>query len=333
MSCPRRVALLGSLLTVGACVNGEKVSAIEGESMDASAGAGGSASSPSSADASVEAGAEAGGESDANGETAGSATTGAGSAATTAAPSSSATAEPETTTDTEPGELPPENGLYTDLVDTVIVEVDYAEGAEPETDEVVGFGDPWDVLENNLEALFADNPKALLIDRTLEQMQDIGPMEDEDFTASRLREIAGEFRDDLTTETTRTYYIVYVGGYYANGEGRRPGVLGVSVGNGVIGMFKPVLRNSGGFTIALTGQAVLVHELGHAAGLVNTGVPLTSDHQDVEHGKHCTNRECVMYWTVNGSDAAVEFVVNNLTSPEAVLWGDECLDDIYAADE
>lgn len=277
----------------------------------------------------------------ANTSAGGSSQTSNGSAESTGAstgepPSGSTSPGTATTTTASTGEPPndaPEDGLYTDLVDTVIVEIDYAEGAEPYTGDSPGFGDPWDVLANNLDTLFAENPKTMMIDRDLADMQNVGVLEGEDFPSSRLHELADMYRDQETTETTRAFYLIFVDGYFADDSGQRRGVLGVSVGQNVIGMFKPVVRSAGGLTPELLEQAVLVHEVGHAAGLVNAGVPLISAHQDEEHGKHCTNQDCVMYWTVDGSDDAIDFVLNNVTSSDATLWGSECLDDIYSADE
>lgn len=237
----------------------------------------------------------------------------------------------DSTTNNE-GETPdaPEGGLYTDLVDTVIVEVDYESGAAPDTGTKPGFGPLWDVFEGNVQRLFEDNPKDLQIDREPEQQQDLGPIEAEDFTSGDLHDLARLHRDHQSTTTTAAFYIVFVDGYYADDSGRRGTVLGVSVGQNVIGMFKPVI-DSMLLNADIVEQAVLVHEFGHAAGLVNAGVPPTSEHQDIENGRHCTNEDCVMYWAVDGTDASLDFVLGNLTSSESELFGSECIDDVRAA--
>ncbi|MCR9166191.1 MAG: hypothetical protein ACE37F_32110 [Nannocystaceae bacterium] len=225
----------------------------------------------------------------------------------------------------------PEDGLYTDAIDTIIVEVDYESGAQPETGNRVGFGAVWDVFETNAEALFSENPKTLVVDREPGDQQDIGALDAESFTASDLRALADEHRDAVPTEGTRTYYVLWVDGTYADDSGPRPSVLGVSVGDNVIGMFKPTLRNGGGLFVDLLEQAVLVHEFGHASGLVNAGVPLQSDHQDEENGRHCTNEDCVMYWALDGVESALDQVLASVVAPDTVLWGELCLDDVRAA--
>lgn len=75
-------------------------------------------------------------------------------------------------------------------------------------------------------------------------------------------------------------------------------------------------------------QATLIHEFGHAIGLVNNGVPLASQHQDTAHGAHCTNDRCVMFWQVEGANDAAQFVRDAVIGNDTILWGDECLMDV-----
>lgn len=79
-------------------------------------------------------------------------------------------------------------------------------------------------------------------------------------------------------------------------------VLGVFFENGRIAMF-PDAINQGGllgsqFGAADVERAVLVHEFGHAIGLVNLGIPMQRNHEDADHEKHSANAQSVMYWKV-----------------------------------
>ena len=43
---------------------------------------------------------------------------------------------------------------------------------------------------------------------------------------------------------------------------------------------------------------VITHEFGHILGLTNFGTTMVENHEDAEHGKHCNNESCLMYWAV-----------------------------------
>ena len=75
-------------------------------------------------------------------------------------------------------------------------------------------------------------------------------------------------------------------------------------------------------------QSTLVHESGHAIGLVNNGLPMTSTHEDTAHRAHCSNPDCVMYWQNEGSDALKTFVLNRLNNPSLVMYDQACLKDV-----
>jgi hypothetical protein len=45
-------------------------------------------------------------------------------------------------------------------------------------------------------------------------------------------------------------------------------------------------------------NVLLQHEFGHLLGLVDQGSPMQQDHKDTDNGAHCTNRSCLMYFSV-----------------------------------
>lgn len=96
-------------------------------------------------------------------------------------------------------------------------------------------------------------------------------------------------------------HVVYVKGG-SDHDTSNSKVLGVFFQNGRIAMF-PDAINGGGllgspFGAAEVERAVIVHEFGHAIGLVNLGIPMQRDHEDDEHEKHSSNPQSVMYWKV-----------------------------------
>jgi hypothetical protein len=236
------------------------------------------------------------------------------------------------------GPIPPGgvlDGLYTTAVAEIVVEIDYEPGAEPYTGSGLTSGDTWRLFGTNMNALFEAAPRTITYPTTLAGMEDIGAVAGEDHDVDAILALAAAHRDDPSTRARRTYYVVFLDGYFLDGGERRTGVLGVAIGGtGVIAMFKPVIAGTGALTTdtpRLVEQTTLVHELGHVLGFVNNGLPMVTEHQDEEHGAHCTNTDCVMYWQVEGTTAIVDFVTRRIGSSDVVLFGDECLDDARAA--
>ena len=73
-----------------------------------------------------------------------------------------------------------------------------------------------------------------------------------------------------------------------------------------------------------------MHELGHAVGLVEFGVPSTSSHHDNSHGAHCTNQECVMYWLNEGASDMAQYTTRVVLTRDSVLFDAACLADVDA---
>jgi hypothetical protein len=132
----------------------------------------------------------------------------------------------------------------------------------------------------------------------------------------------------VATKTAAVFYVYFVNGYSSSGSS----TIAFSINTTpVVAVFKDVIRNSGGVVVQkFVEQSTMVHELGHAFGLVNNGIPLTSDHQDVEHGAHTINSDCVMYWLNEGSADLQAFVANYIITGDTVMWGPEVLADAEA---
>jgi hypothetical protein len=100
-------------------------------------------------------------------------------------------------------------------------------------------------------------------------------------------------------------------------------------------MFKPVIEGTAsgraGILSRYVEQATMIHEFGHAVGLVNNGLAMAAPHQDQANGAHCTNDSCVMYYAVEGVGGVVDFVQQYVTTGSNVLFGEECLADAAAA--
>ena len=127
---------------------------------------------------------------------------------------------------------------------------------------------------------------------------------------------------------TLTAYFFFADGDYSANSGNSK-VLGIAYGSSSMALFEKTIKDfSGGITqptLAVLESTVILHEFGHILGLVNTGTPMQSQHQDVSHGKHCNNQNCLMYYSVETSDIVANVVSGNIPSLDA-----NCLADLNA---
>lgn len=236
---------------------------------------------------------------------------------------------------TSGGAQPTALDVLSPAISDVVIEVDYQSTAAP----YVGGGpfgraDLWQVTEDNLVRVFHKSPKTLTVPHTLDKMQALSDIAGTTFTADQILAIADAHRNEKSSGTKATFYIVFLDGYLQDGGGTEMSVIGVSIGNtGVIAMFKPVIASTGtglGGSAMNVEQSTLVHELGHGLGLVGNGVPTTSNHQDTPHGAHCTNTSCTMFWENEGKSNAAAFAQQALGGSSDILFGSECLADLDA---
>ncbi|MCB0309209.1 MAG: hypothetical protein KDD48_07540 [Bdellovibrionales bacterium] len=217
-------------------------------------------------------------------------------------------------------------------INHILVEVDYMENMAPFTN--TSTNEPlWSFLENNISALFQDT-KSLTVPKSLNAMQEI-PARNQNYMLDDILSLADEYRDQKETDgPTASLYIIFLDGYLKHEGQIKNSVIGISVsGTSIIAVFKPVIY-SRAFPLPAVKffieQSVLIHEAGHAFGLVNNGLALTSDHHDQEHGAHCTNSSCVMYYLNEGVSDLIEFIRDGFSLQE-VIFKDECLQDAHAA--
>jgi hypothetical protein len=229
---------------------------------------------------------------------------------------------------------PGKRGVFDPAVTEVRIEIDHETGEAPYTGPVLGFGDTFALTTANLDRLFA-GAKTVTLPTTAAAMEDVGAIADEELTVDDLLALADQHRDQRDGGAVRTYYVIFVSGNFADGGGVQPGVLGVSIGDtGVVAMFKDVVESTGVAAVPnlerFVEQSTLIHELGHAFGLVANGVATTSAHHDSAHGAHCSNEQCVMYWLNEGASDMAMFARQYVVSGDAILFDDACLADVDA---
>jgi hypothetical protein len=220
-------------------------------------------------------------------------------------------------------------------VTSVAIEIDYQPGAEPYVDGAMFASNPWDLFFHNARVLFGDDGRTIRIVQT----RPMDLVDEALFSQGRITTLSSQHRDHLSTAERRTFHLLFLDGYFDKGDGQESrNILGVSLGaSGVIAIFKPVIESTATSpldteTPRLVEQTTVIHEFGHAVGLVNAGLPMASPHQDEEHGRHCTSEDCVMFW-LNEQDpsAVVQFALRRITGASSTLFDEACLADGHAA--
>jgi hypothetical protein len=227
-------------------------------------------------------------------------------------------------------EAPDRPAAFSDDVATLRFEIDAMVGAEPLGASATVNSPPWELLRVNVEALYERAPRKIALP---EDADGIGILADPgagDYDADALLDLAAAHRDTPASSGDLVFHVLFVDGYYLDDGVRQDAVLGVSLGDsGTIAMFAPVIGD--GPLSRFVEQTTLVHELGHAFGLVDNGVEMVDDHLDVAHGHHCENPDCVMYWLNEGAADLRTYAQQYASSGEVVLFDDACLADAAAA--
>jgi hypothetical protein len=223
--------------------------------------------------------------------------------------------------------------FYFHQMKTLVVDVVYEPGAEPFVGTTATGMSYWDLLEDNLVAIFQKQSMLFQVPHTLTEMRTIPAQGKVSWTPDQVLTLAAQYRNGNNDQTTGRFFVVFLKGNAADSNGAvNPNVLGFSVsGTNVIAMFKDVIKSTGtnpnGLVPRYVEQSTMVHEMGHALGFVNNGLPVTSAHHDSAHGAHCTNPNCVMYYLNEGKNDAINFVQNYITSGNTVMLDNACLQD------
>ena len=144
------------------------------------------------------------------------------------------------------------------------------------------------------------------------------------YTLDDIKKIEKERRTQKTNGSTLTAYIFFADADYSDSQ-----VLGIAYGYTSIVVFEKTIKDfSGGISQPPTTTletTVIDHEFGHLMGLVNNGTAMQINHQDNSNGKHCANRNCLMYYNVETTDVISNLLGGNIPELDA-----NCINDLHA---
>ena len=216
----------------------------------------------------------------------------------------------------------------------IVIEVAYEPNAVPFTGPIGDTIDAWAIFRENATALMSFNLNQPNIEIP-SQLENMTPMPDQMTQSWSIAGLESTSRTYLPRENTSEvayFKILFVNGLMKAPLSNSEGILGVNLtGTNIIVIFKDVVENrirSQGTNAKFVEQFTLVHEFGHAIGLVNNGIPANDTHYDGKDGAHCTRNDCVMYWANEGFTELYGFMKNYLENESLIMFGDSCLDDI-----
>ncbi len=216
--------------------------------------------------------------------------------------------------------------------ENITIEVYYEPDAEPFEGNIGPNIPLWNITEDNIRQLFSYKslPPQIFLPKTLNEMNLLTAQNRSSWTVDDVINLYKKNHELSSTKTSPIFYIYFLKGFSSSGQN----VIGFSINiTPVIAIFKDVINTSAVLLPVrkFIEQSTIVHELGHAFGLVNNGVPLVSSHQDTDHGSHTTNNECVMYWLNEGAESLELFIDKYRNDPTSLtMWGPEVLLDAEA---
>jgi hypothetical protein len=246
---------------------------------------------------------------------------------------------PSHRTSSIPGNPYEKPSVYFSTMTSMVVEVAYESGAEPATGPGLTGRPLWEFLQDNLGSLFQRRSVVpqITVPTDLSQMKSVPAQSKTSWTLDDVVALAASQRTGTCTASTGDFFVVFLNGYFEGASGPDPSILAAYViGTTVIAVSKPAVSadSSGDLPVfgAYMEQFALVHEMGHALGLVNHGLPMVADHEDTAHPAHCSNPSCIMYWQNEGAGAVRQFVQSFMATGDENVYGTECLRDaaLYA---
>lgn len=174
---------------------------------------------------------------------------------------------------------------------SMVVEVDYHPGYKPESTST-------DMLLERLESV-CDKPQGIQI-----QFSETSFSNEDIWSANDVRVAGWDAKSNDPRDGSTLYWqVLFPAGVYEDSS-----VLGVAVDASTVALFKDSIDDAENIFRRPSAEkienSVLVHEVGHLLGLVNTVYTSPADHEDSEHPGHSNNEDSVMYWAIESASIA-----------------------------
>lgn len=196
------------------------------------------------------------------------------------------------------------------------IEVDVMEGATPDEEAFDTLVDYIKLLCNKPDGVTVNFPDDVI-------PADASAGENPLYTGEQFKALEATWRDHYTQGDEAVLYFLYLNGHsqYDTSDSQ---VVGIAYRGSSMVIFMGTVQAQSALIQPTLQKTVTVHEFGHEIGLVDNGIAMQTDHRDADHGNHCTDDSCMMYWTNNSS--AISILGGDIPD-----FDDNCLADIAAA--
>lgn len=205
--------------------------------------------------------------------------------------------------------------LSSDEFTSLRLEIAYPDGFRPTQESI-------DLIEDFLSERL-DKPDGITIVEST-----INPSQTAPYDINEIVAIEDEHRTVFNNGDEIGVYVFFSDGNSASNSGSSV-VLGTAYRNTSMVIYEKTFidlanQSTTGINRTLIETSTLRHEFGHIFGLVNTGTPLTSDHEDQNNSRHCNVEECLMYFQT------VTNVFNNSSLSSIPDFDPLCIADLQA---
>lgn len=205
--------------------------------------------------------------------------------------------------------------LSADEFTSLRLEIVYPDGFRP-TQETINLIE--DFLSERL-----DKPNGISMVENI-----IDPSQTPPYTINEIVAIEDEHRTVYNNGDEIGVYVFFSDGNSSSNSGNSV-VLGTAYRNTSMVIYEKTFidlanQSTTGINRTLIETSTLRHEFGHIFGLVNTGTPLTSDHEDQDNNRHCNVEDCLMYFQT------VTNVFNDSSVSSIPDFDPQCIADMQA---
>lgn len=206
--------------------------------------------------------------------------------------------------------------LSEDKFDSLVIEIVYVEGFEPTTAAINNFISFLNTRINKSSGIVVEK-------------RAIASPGKETFSTEEIIAIEDANRTKYNTSNQIAVWAFFVDGKSSkdNSEGV---ILGTAYRNTSFVIYENTIHGlSDDFfepNRSVLEAAIINHEFGHILGLTNLGASQQSDHEDLEHEKHCNVESCLMYW----SAATAQGISKMVSGGKVPQLDEQCIADLRA---